>query len=280
MRPGRSGSAWRRSWASSGCSPGSIAACSPPTARRMRSGSRRCPRSSATAPWSKSPNGYPMQSPYVAVANKQVEIMVRIAAELGMTPSSRTRIRVGDKTPEDPVRGLPARPWLGRPETIRSPPMRGPWPRARSSPTAWSVWPASAISRIFLGRGSRAPASTSQAARHAIDFFGFLRHSKGEWAGQTFDARALAGLRGRLPVRLAALGRPPALPHRLLRGAAQERQEHAVGRHRPLPAGRRWRAGRRDLLCRHHPRSGANRVRRGQAHGRLVARPSSAGSAS
>jgi phage terminase large subunit-like protein len=25
------------------------------------------------------------------------------------------------------------------------------------------------------------------AARHAIEFFGFLRHSKGEWAGQTFD---------------------------------------------------------------------------------------------
>jgi P27 family predicted phage terminase small subunit len=50
----------------------------------------------------KSPNGYPMQSPYVAVANKQVDIMVRIAAELGMTPSSRTRIRVGDKTPADP----------------------------------------------------------------------------------------------------------------------------------------------------------------------------------
>jgi P27 family predicted phage terminase small subunit len=50
----------------------------------------------------KSPNGYPMQSPYVAVANKQVDIMVRIAAELGMTPSSRTRIRVGPKAPEDP----------------------------------------------------------------------------------------------------------------------------------------------------------------------------------
>jgi P27 family predicted phage terminase small subunit len=50
----------------------------------------------------KSPNGYPMQSPYVAVANKQVDIMVRIAAELGMTPSSRTRIRVGDRAPEDP----------------------------------------------------------------------------------------------------------------------------------------------------------------------------------
>ena len=28
--------------------------------------------------------------------------MVRIAAELGMTPSSRTRIRVGDNAPTDP----------------------------------------------------------------------------------------------------------------------------------------------------------------------------------
>jgi P27 family predicted phage terminase small subunit len=50
----------------------------------------------------KSPNGYPMQSPYVAVANKQVEIMVRIASEFGMTPSSRTRIRVGEPSPADP----------------------------------------------------------------------------------------------------------------------------------------------------------------------------------
>ena len=50
----------------------------------------------------KSPNGFPMQSPYVAVANKQVDIMVRIAAELGMTPSSRTRIRIGERAPEDP----------------------------------------------------------------------------------------------------------------------------------------------------------------------------------
>jgi P27 family predicted phage terminase small subunit len=50
----------------------------------------------------KSPNGFPMQSPSVAVANKQVDIMVRIASEFGMTPSSRTRIRVGEQTPEDP----------------------------------------------------------------------------------------------------------------------------------------------------------------------------------
>ena len=50
----------------------------------------------------KSPNGYPMQSPYVAVANKQVDIMGRIAAEFGMTPSSRSRIRAGGPAPEDP----------------------------------------------------------------------------------------------------------------------------------------------------------------------------------
>jgi phage terminase large subunit-like protein len=34
--------------------------------------------------------------------------------------------------------------------------------------------------------GSRGLHFHPQAAQHAIDFFGFLRHSKGEWAGQTF----------------------------------------------------------------------------------------------
>ena len=51
------------------------------------------------------------------------------------------------------------------------------------------------------GRGLRFDPA---AARHAIEFFGFLRHSKGEWAGADLHARPLAGLRGRLPVRLAA----------------------------------------------------------------------------
>ena len=60
----------------------------------------------------KSPNGYPMQSPYVAVANKQVEIMVRIAAELGMTPSSRTPDPGRRQGARRSVRGVPAGPWL------------------------------------------------------------------------------------------------------------------------------------------------------------------------
>jgi hypothetical protein len=31
----------------------------------------------------KSPSGYPIQSPYGSIANRQAEIMMRIAAELG-----------------------------------------------------------------------------------------------------------------------------------------------------------------------------------------------------
>jgi len=40
----------------------------------------------------KSPSGYPQQSPYVSIANRQAEIMMRIASEFGFTPASRSRI--------------------------------------------------------------------------------------------------------------------------------------------------------------------------------------------
>ena len=40
----------------------------------------------------KSPTGYPIQSPYLAVANRQAEIMMRVASEFGFTPASRSRI--------------------------------------------------------------------------------------------------------------------------------------------------------------------------------------------
>lgn len=42
----------------------------------------------------KSPSGYPIQSPYVAIANRQAEIMMRIASEFGFTPASRGRISI------------------------------------------------------------------------------------------------------------------------------------------------------------------------------------------
>ena len=40
----------------------------------------------------KSPTDYPMQSPYVSIANRQAEIVMKIAAEFGFTPASRGRI--------------------------------------------------------------------------------------------------------------------------------------------------------------------------------------------
>jgi P27 family predicted phage terminase small subunit len=40
----------------------------------------------------KSPNGFPIQSPYLATLNRQAEIMMRIASEFGFTPASRSRI--------------------------------------------------------------------------------------------------------------------------------------------------------------------------------------------
>ena len=123
-------------------------------------------------------------------------------------------------------------------------------------------------------------ASILAAARHAIDFFALpARHSKGEWAGETFvlapwQAFIVGSLFGWRARRRAA-----ALPHRLLRRAEEERQVDHLRRHRPLPAGRRRRAGRRGLLGRHHPRPGADRVRRGQAHGRHLARAQAPGRA-
>ena len=35
---------------------------------------------------------FPIQSPYLAIANRQAEIMMRIASEFGFTPASRSRI--------------------------------------------------------------------------------------------------------------------------------------------------------------------------------------------
>jgi P27 family predicted phage terminase small subunit len=58
----------------------------------------------------KSPSGYPVQSPYVAIANRQAEIMMRIASEFGFTPASRSRIATPSKTEPtlfDALEGMP-----------------------------------------------------------------------------------------------------------------------------------------------------------------------------
>ncbi len=40
----------------------------------------------------KTPNGHVQQSPWLSVANKQLELMGRYMSELGLTPSARTRL--------------------------------------------------------------------------------------------------------------------------------------------------------------------------------------------
>lgn len=60
----------------------------------------------------KSPQGFPIQSPYLSIANRQAEIMMRIASEFGFTPASRSRISTPE--PEEPsLFDLPNRPDRG-----------------------------------------------------------------------------------------------------------------------------------------------------------------------
>lgn len=42
----------------------------------------------------RSPNGHPIQNPYLSIANKAQSEMLKILSEFGLTPSSRTRVKV------------------------------------------------------------------------------------------------------------------------------------------------------------------------------------------
>ncbi|KAB2882704.1 MAG: phage terminase small subunit P27 family [Albidovulum sp.] len=48
----------------------------------------------------KTPSGYVQQSPWLSVANKQMELMGRYMAELGITPASRSRVASLHPDPE------------------------------------------------------------------------------------------------------------------------------------------------------------------------------------
>jgi P27 family predicted phage terminase small subunit len=56
-----------------------------------------------TPPLLKTPSGYVQQSPWVAIANKQLELMGRYMAELGMTPAARSRVGTADPRMQIPV---------------------------------------------------------------------------------------------------------------------------------------------------------------------------------
>lgn len=51
----------------------------------------------ATPTLLKTPSGYVQPSPWLAIANKNAELMQKWMAELGMTPSSRSRVTVTDR---------------------------------------------------------------------------------------------------------------------------------------------------------------------------------------
>lgn len=52
----------------------------------------------------KTPSGYVQQSPWLSVANKQMDLMGRFMGELGLTPSARSRIRgLSETASADPV---------------------------------------------------------------------------------------------------------------------------------------------------------------------------------
>ena len=60
-----------------------------------------------TPPLLKTPAGYVQASPWIGIANKQLELMAKFMAELGLTPSSRSRLAIqvptGPKPWEDPL---------------------------------------------------------------------------------------------------------------------------------------------------------------------------------
>ena len=63
----------------------------------------------------KSPNaGLPLQSPYLAILNKQAQIMLKAAAELGFSPSSRSRVQLSPGL-GSPFSGLLDDPLIAKP---------------------------------------------------------------------------------------------------------------------------------------------------------------------
>jgi P27 family predicted phage terminase small subunit len=63
-----------------------------------------------------SPNGYPMPNPYLAIATKALSLCTRLWPELGLTPSSRTRVQA--PSPEDAFAEFDAVVPLGPPDPI------------------------------------------------------------------------------------------------------------------------------------------------------------------
>jgi P27 family predicted phage terminase small subunit len=70
----------------------------------------------------KSPNaGLPLQSPYLAILNKQAQIMIKAGAELGFSPASRTRVQVSPSLDSNPFARFRADPFRRKPWELPEP---------------------------------------------------------------------------------------------------------------------------------------------------------------
>lgn len=63
------------------------------------------PPDGASGLFVKTPNGFPVQSPWVAVSNKAIETYKSLCAEFGLSPSARTRV-APQTTPQMDLPGL------------------------------------------------------------------------------------------------------------------------------------------------------------------------------
>lgn len=59
----------------------------------------------------KSPKGYPMQSPWLAVSNRAQEMYARLCVEFGLTPSARTRVEGASTMQPAGLRGASPGGW-------------------------------------------------------------------------------------------------------------------------------------------------------------------------
>ena len=49
----------------------------------------------------KSPSGYPVMNPYMANMNRQAQLMLKAASEMGFTPASRTRVSLSESNEQE-----------------------------------------------------------------------------------------------------------------------------------------------------------------------------------
>ena len=102
----------------------------------------------------KTPSGYVQQSPWLGVANKQLELMARFMAELGLTPSARMRVPAMQAEPEhEPIAKIEIVLVSPNPDgtTTETRLERGPWNTDRSRQTEERREPAHQQIRMLDG---------------------------------------------------------------------------------------------------------------------------------